>query len=430
MQSNIWEESIPVSTCKVSVIIATYNTAAYLEECLDSIFGQTLKDIEVILIDDGSTDNTAAIIDRYQHKYNNLVSCYQENQGAGIARNYGITLSQGEYMIFMDPDDKYPCEDCLERLYEAVIKNHVQISGGNMLWNDNGVIRNKYSAGEGDTECIKNGVINTDNYFFIYGHTRYLFKTDLIKNNQIKYASYSNYEDQVFTMNALGKAGCFYELDYPVYEHRINHKQRKMDLGVLFDTLCGFRDTLKIIIKYNMQLMFEKNFDKFMGAYIFGAANYVFCGNVEFDRVIYDINNLARETKWNYDTKFILTPEKIEECRKDIRDAKERLSRLFLKDSPIIIYGAGKNTRRLISAYRDEMQNVVGIAVSDLEDNCLECEGIPVRHIEDYVLYKENAMVLITPAARMKKEIIDLLESKGFMNYEWIDARMIEQYKN
>ena len=114
-------------TCKVSVIIATYNTAAYLKECLDSIFQQTLKEIEVILIDDGSTDDTASIIQQYQQKYNNLVSIYQENKGAGKARNYGITLAQGEYMIFMDPDDTYPYDDCLERLYKAAQDYHVLI---------------------------------------------------------------------------------------------------------------------------------------------------------------------------------------------------------------------------------------------------------------------------------------------------------------
>lgn len=164
-----------MSLYKVSIIIATYNTAEYLEECLESIFNQTLKDIEVILIDDGSTDNTNFIVEKYKKKYNNLVSFYQENAGAGMARNFGITQATGEYMIFMDPDDKYPCNNCLEKLYVTAKEQGALICGGNIVCNDNGVKRNQYLAGQGDVAHTKNNFINVRNYFFLYGHTRYLF---------------------------------------------------------------------------------------------------------------------------------------------------------------------------------------------------------------------------------------------------------------
>lgn len=415
------------SICKVSVIISTYNMADYLEECLDSIFGQTLKDIEVVLIDDGSIDNTDSIVKAYERRYSNLISYRQENQGAGKARNYGVLLSNGEFMIFMDADDRYPRKDCLERLYVEAKKHNVLICGGNMIYNDNGIIRNRYSAGEGDVNHIKNGVINVRDYFYLYGHTRYLFKASFIKANQVEYAGYVNYEDQVFTMNALGLAQCFYELDYPVYEHRINHKQRKMDSGVLYDTLCGFRDTLKLIIKYNMRLMFEKNYIRFVQSYMHLIAQFTSCGNMKFEKVIWDINNLVEKSGWNYDEKYIISFQQIMEYRRNMEKAEEALNQLFLKSSPIIIYGAGKNTSRLISAYKTQMKNIVGIAVSKIEDNPSECEGIPVRNIEYYKSYKEVAVVLITPSFKIKEEIADILESMGFKNYEWVDMRMIKR---
>lgn len=412
--------------CKISVIIATYNTADYLKECLDSIFYQTLKDIEVIVVDDGSTDNTALILKEYCKKYNNLVRLYQENQGAGIARNYGIICSKGEYMIFMDPDDKYPCEDCLEKLYVSAEKHKVAICGGNIISNDNGVIKNWYLAGEGNVEHIKSDVIDVDNCYFLYGHQRYLFKTSLIKENRVEYAGYRRYEDQVFTIKALGIAKKIYELDYPVYEYRVNHKQWEMEEGMFYDVISGFRDTLRLIIKYNMRLMFEKNYWNFMIGQMPSITRYVFCGNAYIDEVMQEINGLVIKSGWEYDETYIITQQQVAEYREAMVVQNERLIKVFSEEKPIIVYGAGNNTVKLISRYKAQMQNVVGIAVTQQGENRLECEGVPIRSIDSYIPYKEKAIVLITPSKKLKNEITDILENLGFKKYEWIDVRMIK----
>lgn len=90
---------------KVSVIIPVYNVENYLEECLDSIINQTLKDIEIICINDGSTDGSLEILNDYAGSDSRLKLINQENEGQGAARNHGIKLSQGEYIYFMDSDD-------------------------------------------------------------------------------------------------------------------------------------------------------------------------------------------------------------------------------------------------------------------------------------------------------------------------------------
>lgn len=90
---------------KVSVIIPIYNVEKYLTECLESIINQTLKDIEIILINDGSTDNTYEIIEKYQKIDNRIKVINQINQGQSVARNNGLEISVGEYVYFMDSDD-------------------------------------------------------------------------------------------------------------------------------------------------------------------------------------------------------------------------------------------------------------------------------------------------------------------------------------
>lgn len=109
---------------KVSVIVPVYNTERYLSECIDSVLHQTLDNIEIILIDDGSTDNSGKIVDEYADKYPEVVALHQENQKQGAARNYGLSVAKGEYIAYIDSDD-YLTQEALERMYELAIRRHL-----------------------------------------------------------------------------------------------------------------------------------------------------------------------------------------------------------------------------------------------------------------------------------------------------------------
>lgn len=98
---------------RVSVIVPVYNTAAYLRECLDSLTGQTLEDIEIVCVDDGSTDESAAILEEYAARDDRVRVLRQENQGAGAARNNGLAHARGTYVMFCDSDD-FMAPDALE----------------------------------------------------------------------------------------------------------------------------------------------------------------------------------------------------------------------------------------------------------------------------------------------------------------------------
>lgn len=99
---------------KASVIIPVYNVEKYLKECLDSVIGQTLNDIEVVCVDDGSTDGSLKILQEYAEKDGRIKVVSQQNKGAGAARNYGFTLAKGKYIYFMDSDD-YCDRDLLQK---------------------------------------------------------------------------------------------------------------------------------------------------------------------------------------------------------------------------------------------------------------------------------------------------------------------------
>ena len=102
---------------KFSIIVPVYNTEKYLKRCLDSIKSQTFKDYEVIIVNDGSTDNSSDIISKYSYKVIN-----QENQGLSMARNNGVKVASGEYLIFLDSDD-YIEKDLLKEINNSLTNN-------------------------------------------------------------------------------------------------------------------------------------------------------------------------------------------------------------------------------------------------------------------------------------------------------------------
>ncbi len=111
----------------VSIIVPVYNGETYLEDCLESILCQTYKETEIILIDDGSTDNSGKICDLYAMKYGNVVSLHQKNSGVSKARNLGLNCAKGEYIYFCDSDDILH-QDILDVLVQDMEKTNVDVS--------------------------------------------------------------------------------------------------------------------------------------------------------------------------------------------------------------------------------------------------------------------------------------------------------------
>ena len=109
-------------TVKVSVILPVYNVEKYLKECLDSILNQTLQEIEVICVDDGSTDRSLEILREYEKKDKRVIVLTQENKGAGAARNKGLAIAKGEYLSFLDSDDFFCFRNVWRKLIEDVLR--------------------------------------------------------------------------------------------------------------------------------------------------------------------------------------------------------------------------------------------------------------------------------------------------------------------
>ena len=112
---------------KVSIIVPIYNSEKYMEKCIDSILNQTLNDIEIILVNDGSTDSSLEIAERYKQRDKRVIIINQINSGPSIARNNGIKIATGKYIGFVDSDD-YIEKTMYEKLFEVADNNKVNVA--------------------------------------------------------------------------------------------------------------------------------------------------------------------------------------------------------------------------------------------------------------------------------------------------------------
>ena len=211
---------------KVSVIIPVHNMEDYLKECLDSVVNQTLEEIEIICVDDGSTDGSSEILEEFARKDDRINVITQENQGAGVARNTGLKVARGEYLSFLDADDFFEA-DMLENIYHYSRNNSLDmlVCGFNTFNQRTSQIskidHGEYLPGKDifNYKDFSNYVFNT----FKTWTGNKLFKRSFILENQIKFHELSSANDLIFTYKALVKADKISTIEVPLIYHRIEH---------------------------------------------------------------------------------------------------------------------------------------------------------------------------------------------------------------
>lgn len=181
---------------KISVIIPVYNTEKYLEKCLDSIINQTYQDFEIVIINDGSIDNSQNIIEKYLDKYQNKIKCInKENGGLSSARNYGIEVARGDYIIFVDSDD-YIKKDLFEQLLPYIQKDIdlvkyklIKVSEEyKELERVDGPSFDEVTGEEGFNKLVFNDVL-------LEPACLYLYKRDIFIKNNLRFLENTYHED-------------------------------------------------------------------------------------------------------------------------------------------------------------------------------------------------------------------------------------------
>lgn len=252
----------------ISIIIPAYNASSYIEECINSVINQTKKEIEIIIINDGSTDNTKEIVEKYKDKRIKFITT--KNNGIGKTRNLGLKKATGKYIFFLDSDD-YIAKDAMENLYKKAIKEKADIVVGNMLRlrDDNSLTKDEINFPEGNLENNK-----TQTFKIPLGPCGKLFNKDILTVN---FSEEYKYEDVPFTANAIKNSKKTVKCNDYIYFYRIhdNSETTSMDkrvfdiLEVLKQTNELYKDTnvydeleylnIQLLSRYNLQQRNQKD---------------------------------------------------------------------------------------------------------------------------------------------------------------------------
>lgn len=232
----------------ISVIIPIYNMSTYLPQCLDSVIGQKLRNIEIICVDDGSNDNSLDILKAYQVRDSRIHILTQKNQGSGPARNVGIIFSKGEYVAFMDPDDWYPEDDILDVLYKNAKKYNVMVCGGSLSeWDGNEQIT-EFSVYLQEATFSHNGIISYSDYQGLLFYIRFIYNGDWLKAENIVFPSYNRGQDALFFVKAMISAKEFYAVSKIVYCYRVSHKKILWNTDKITDYIYCLTDILELSV--------------------------------------------------------------------------------------------------------------------------------------------------------------------------------------
>lgn len=233
---------------KVSIIIPVYNVGPYLRQALDSIVNQTLSAIEIICVDDCSTDGSLNILKEYASKDPRFVIIEQDkNQGAGAARNRALDVSKGEYIMFLDPDDWYELDAC-ETAYNQIKKNNndIVLFAYNKFIEEDNTCEYDNSRIEPFGEYINcpNIVLDDVDSFYLTSlyHAFAIYRRALLSDNNIYYSNYRMFEDSVFFVKAILVAKDVSLIQKALY----NYRERK-------------NSTTFVYVNHHMDILNAKN---------------------------------------------------------------------------------------------------------------------------------------------------------------------------
>lgn len=243
---------------KVSVIIPIYNAEVYIQKCVESIGNQSLKELEIICIDDGSTDTTLQVLNEMQKKDGRIRILKQDHAGSGTARNYGISEAKGMYISFLDVDDFYYDKDALKYMVNACEKNYVNICGSFLKFIDESGVQEyplfpdiEIKERHGRLVCFKE--FQED-----FHYQCFIFNRLFLLENQIEFPDYLRYQDPPFFLKAMLKAKYFWVLPISLYCYRYGHQNRQLNAKKIEYVLMGIKDNLQMAVDNDLNILYKK----------------------------------------------------------------------------------------------------------------------------------------------------------------------------
>ncbi len=429
------------SSVKVSVIVPVYNVEKYLRGCLDSILHQTLEDIEVICVNDGSTDSSGEILDEYSARDSRVVVIHKENMGYGHTMNIGISNARGEYIGIVESDDKIRPE-MYECLYQCAVQEKVDFVKADYFEcyeSTNGQERIEYKKifdSESSYEHVED--VKKELAIFLGSKCNWtgVYNTKFIRDNNIWHheSPGASYQDVGFWFQTYIRSRRAFFLKKAFYLYRIDNPNSS--------TNCTGNGNA-IIVEYNhvrniLNQMGQEGKEYYN---LYTLLRLRDCAS-HIERVSWDLKlKLAEQIRWDYmqairnrELDAYLFPEywqkeifKIAACPQKYCDMQkeevDRIVEITKGYREIIIYGAGVVGRGVHQRLRKGKSNykVQFFAVTSMEGQGTELLGIEVKPIDELTSYRKEALVIISVSQKWYQEMENRINQLGFLHY--INAR-------
>ena len=361
---------------KTSVIIPVFNTRIYLQECIESVLKQTQKEVEIILVDDGSTDGSSEVIREYEEKFPSIKAVYQSNQKLGAARNVGVRVAEGKYLYFLDSDD-YIDEHLLERCYQKAEKDQldfVLFDAKPLMDTESVGSENTVKADVYDRSNMKIGerIYSGREFWEEYYSCGGLFpnavlvyaNADFIRNNELYFEPGVYYEDNEWTLRMYLRAKRIAYISEQLYTRRYRPGSITMSSyneAHLQSCITICRKQVKLL---------EDTVDSAEQQMISSALKGMLC---KFGEVFTDY--IKEENHSEEITKF---------------------STQLLQEAVIGIYGTGLISRRFLAMYRGYVGEISAslIFIDTYKPTGGAYEGYPLYNIEDIGKMKLHKIII------------------------------------
>lgn len=297
---------------KISIIIPIYNSEKYLKKCLDSVINQTLEDIEIICIDDCSTDNSRKILEEYKAKDNRIKLLFnKENKGQGYTRNIGIDTAIGEYIGFIDSDDEIE-KKYYQYLYSRAKDNCVDMASANIMYhfeeNNTKQMGSWIKKSEQKGELL---IDLKDKLSRVYCNCatspcKHIYKREMIINHKIRFASGLFHEDQYYNLKAYYYANKVIteEINSPIYYYLV-HKDSSMNKDVKSANYKKTKFDQIEIIKKSLEFLHDQNVSDEIINILLDAYKTLIHNNIlSFIDTMYISEYIIEAKKIGFDDKF------------------------------------------------------------------------------------------------------------------------------
>jgi len=412
----------------ISIIVPVYNTERWIEESLFSVISQSIRDFEIICINDGSTDKSKKILEKFAYLDNRIVIIDQENKGLAATRNEGLNFAFGKYILFLDSDDMFQ-NDTFKELLNIAIKENLEVIYFDayllfmrgMAYDKNRVnyYRRKKSYGHMSGKDLFSNIYLKER--FSDSACLMMINRIWLNNNKIKFIEGIIYEDSIFSIQVMMKAKHSFHINKQYYIYRIRANSimsSELKPINLYSRIIGYKELIKLYENEKFSNYQKKALFKFIK---------------KIEKHIQYLKKVMNENEWkffsekknisNYEKILLILVSEVVFNEKKYKSSKylEYLWKLFNSNN-IEIYGIGTNCIRLFNLFNfiNKTESIKGFVVPSPTSTSV-IKGKNIKIINDKKNIKKiNSKIILVSEKKNKKEIKKLNEM-GYKNIIILD---------